>query len=86
MAAATTWAPSGLNRYGLSPDAPTTTAQSELHAVASPGVGDAAAGQLLNPENPLLWFGVIAAITLGLAAFSTSVRVGPAKAALSLGK
>lgn len=84
--AASTWAPSGLSRYGLSSDGPATTAPSELHAVASPGVGDDAVGSLLNPANPLMWFGVIAALTLGFAAFSTSVRVGPVKGSIDLGK
>lgn len=86
MTTATTWAPSGLSRFGLSQDGPTTTTPSELHAVATPAEGAAAAGSLLSPDNPLFWFGALAAITLGLAAFSTTVRVGPAKASLNLGK
>ena len=86
MAGATTWAPSGLSRFGLSPDGPTTTTPSELHSVASPSAGAAAAGSLFSPDNPLFWFGALAVLSLGLAAFSTTVRVGPAKASLNLGK
>lgn len=87
MAAATTWAPSsGGSKYRLADDAPASPATTELNSVATPAAGAAAAASLLHPSNPLLTFFAIAAVTLGLAAFSTSVRVGPAKASVSLGK
>jgi hypothetical protein len=87
MAGATTWAPtSSGSRYRLADDAPASTATTELNSVATPAAGAASAASLLHPSNPLMIFFAIAAVTLGLAAFSTSVRVGPAKAAISLGK
>lgn len=83
---ATTWAPQGPTaKYGLV-DQPASPATSELTAVATPRAGAAAAVQPWNPENPLFWFGAIAAVTFGLAAFSTNVRVGNVRAGLSAGK
>lgn len=39
-----------------------------------------------HPDSPLFWFGVLAATTLGLIGASTSVRVGPFKAAVAAGE
>ena len=84
--AATTWAPTSYGaKYGLT-DGPSSPATSELHAVATPSAGSAVAAQPWNPENPLFWFGALAAVTFGLAAFSTNVRVGSISAGLSAGK
>lgn len=41
---------------------------------------------LWSPDNPLFWFGALAALTFGLVAFSTSVRVGSGRASVSIGK
>jgi len=78
--------PAGPARYHLRADAPLSSAQTELNAMATPAAGAAAAGSLLSLHNPLTWFGIIAAVTLGLAAVSTSVRVGPVKAGIAVGK
>jgi hypothetical protein len=79
------WEPqSPTAKYGLV-DGPASPATTDLTAVATPREGAAAAAQPWNPDNPLFWFGVIAAATFGLAAFSTNVRVGNAKAGLSVG-
>ncbi|MBN9375105.1 MAG: hypothetical protein J0I40_06890 [Cellulomonas sp.] len=78
--------PGGFERYHLSATGPLSSATTELNAMATPAVGAAAAGSLLSLHNPLTWFGILAAVTLGLAAISTSVRVGPVKAGLQLGK
>lgn len=40
----------------------------------------------VSPHSPLFWFGVIAAASVGLMAYSTSVRVGPVSAAVAVGK
>jgi hypothetical protein len=50
-----------------------------------------AAGQefttgILNPQNPLFWFGMILAATLGFVAISGNIRVGPVKAGAQIGK
>jgi len=85
VATATSWAPAGPSKYGMQPGAPTPPAASELNAVASPSQAGQAAGQPWNPENPLFWFAALGAVTFGLMAFSTSVRVGGTKASLNLG-
>lgn len=59
--------------------------RSELPKVAAPSLS-AGASSPLSPSGPLFWVGVIAAASVGLMAYSTSVRVGPASASLSLGK
>jgi hypothetical protein len=57
---------------------------SPLPGVAGPSIKGTASP--LSPSGPLFWIGVIAAASVGLMAYSTSVRVGPASASLSLGK
>jgi len=84
--ATTTYGPSGPGRYGLAQGGPLTNAPSELHAVPTPSEGAAAVGNLWHPDNPLFWVAVIGAVTFGLMAFSTTVRVGKGTASLSLGK
>jgi hypothetical protein len=64
------------------PASNTPTTQSSL---VTPSAAEQSATKALNPENPLLAFGVLAAITFGLMAFSTSVRVGHTSANLSIG-
>lgn len=83
--AAETWAPAGPARFQLASVGPGSPATSELSAVATPAKGAAAAGQPWNPDNPLFWFAGLAALTFGLMAFSTSVRVGKTTAAVSVG-
>ena len=51
----------------------------------SPADGAQDEGRLLSVGNPLLVFGALAALTFGLMAVSTTVRVGKAKASLALG-
>lgn len=65
---------------GPASNTPTATA-----SMVTPSVHEQSAARALNPENPLLAFGVLAAITFGLMAFSTSVRVGNSSASLKLG-
>lgn len=82
---ATTWAPSAPGeKYRLS-RGPATSAETELAAVPSPADGAQDEGRLLSVGNPLLVFGALAALTFGLMAVSTTVRVGKTKASVSLG-
>lgn len=83
--AASAWAPVGPARYGISPTQAPTNAPSELHALATPAEGAANSVRPLHPSNPLFAFGAIALVTFGFMAFSTSVRVGHTKAAVSIG-
>lgn len=68
---------------GPGPASNTPTAAASM---VTPSAHEQSAGRALSPENPLLAFGVLAAITFGLMAFSTSVRVGNSSASLNLGE
>ncbi len=46
----------------------------------------AAPHSLLSTTNPLTWFAGIAAVTFGLVAFTSTVRVGRARGRVSIGK
>lgn len=70
-------------KYGLRSNAPATSVDSPLASVAGHAPSDVVAAWHL--DSPLFWFGAIAAATFGLLAVTTSVRVGPAKAGVSLG-
>lgn len=41
---------------------------------------------LVNPRNPLFWFGVLLVATAGFAGLAGSVRLGPAKLSGAIGK
>lgn len=41
---------------------------------------------LWHPDNPLLWFGVLLGVTVGLIGVTVSGRAGPLKASVSAGK
>lgn len=64
----------------------TTPATTELNAIATPVAGAVAESHIWNPANPLFWVLAIVATTCGLAAVSTTVRVGPASGSVSVGK
>jgi hypothetical protein len=54
---------------------------------AGPSAHDGYEAPPWNPANPLFWFGAVLALTLGgIAAASTSVRVGPVRASVSAGR
>jgi hypothetical protein len=40
---------------------------------------------LTSPDNPLFWFGVFTAVTLGLVGASTQLKFGPIRLAASAG-
>lgn len=74
-------------KYGgsLLPGAATSQGQdTQLTAVAGASPDDQT--PIYSPEHPLFWLGLILAGAVGLAYFSTTVRVGPAEAAVSVGK
>lgn len=41
---------------------------------------------LLDPHNPIFWFGVVLACTLGAVGVAGSVKLGPAKLTAAVGK
>jgi hypothetical protein len=57
-----------------------------LAASAGPAVDERHSDKPWHPDSPLFWFGTLLAVTLGLIGASTSIRVGPFKAAIAAGK
>jgi hypothetical protein len=41
---------------------------------------------VVDPHNPIVWFGVLLLVTVGAAGFAGSVRLGPAKVGAAVGK
>lgn len=82
------WAvPSPASKYGGSFMTPSPATKDDTPLVQIAGPAPAAKGQtsLWHPNSPLAWVGFILAGAVGLAAFSTTVRVGPVKASASVG-
>jgi hypothetical protein len=77
--------PTAASVYGLRAGGPASSNISELSSVVTPSAAGARAESMLHPDNPLVIFGVLAAFTFGLMAFSTSVRVGHSTARVSVG-
>lgn len=69
---------------GLSPVEHAQTTPGPTQHVAVSGHEMPAHG--LSPDSPLLWFGGLLAVTVGLVAVSGSVRLGRAKVSASVGK
>lgn len=72
----------GLNPGSASPPANPIPS---VERSAGPGIADRG-GRPWSPDSPLFWFAAIFAATVGLAAASTSFRVGPVRASVSAGK
>lgn len=75
----------GPEKYGIPASGPASNVPTAQASMVTPSAAGAAAAKVLSPENPLFAFGVLAAITFGLMAFSTSVRVGGTSASLKIG-
>jgi hypothetical protein len=75
--------PTPASKYNVPTNQPATSVDSPLSTAAGPALIDAAPPW--HVDNPLFWFGAIAAATFGLLAVSTSVRVGPARVSAALG-
>jgi hypothetical protein len=80
--------PSPASKYGgafTTASAPSRD-DSPLVQVAGPSPSSLGSESLLHPGGPMLWVGVLLAGMVGLAAVSTTVRVGPLKASAELGQ
>ena len=71
--------------YGASPSLGTGAYSTAPVVRAADDMGSGLA-TLVNPRNPLMWFGVVLAVTLGAAGAAGSVRLGRARVAGSVGK
>lgn len=83
-----TWAvPSPAAKYGgafVSPS-PATKDDTPLVQVAGPAPAAKGANSVWHLNSPLAWVGLFLAGAVGLAAFSTTVRVGPARVSAAVG-
>jgi hypothetical protein len=81
------WAvPNAASKYGGALAGAPVANRDHVAATASAGPSLAVKSPPWSPDNPLFWFGVIAAASVGLMGYSTTVRVGPAKAGVAIGK
>jgi len=71
----------GTTPLGASAVAPAPTAHLAYAREDNPGGWRA----LVDPHNPLFWFGVVLAVTFGAAGVSGSAKAGPLKASASVG-
>lgn len=74
------------NKYG---GAFVSTQHKATDASPLPGVAGpvpSSATSALSPHSPLFWVGALAAVSVGLMAYSTTVRVGPVSASVKAGK
>jgi hypothetical protein len=70
------WAPvMGPEKYGIATDGPAVNTTTELSSVVAPSARATSTA-----------FGLVAAFTFGLMAFSTSVRVGKTSASFNVGE
>lgn len=74
------------SKYGMPGGNLTLAPMSEPGSGAANGAIVGSARKLIDPDNPMFWLVGIAAATLGLVAASTSLRVGPVRGAVSVGK
>lgn len=72
----------GLRGHPGSNGAGTRTVTSNMATADEPQTGLAA---LVDPHNPLVWFGAFLLITVGAASVAGSVRLGKAKVSASVG-
>jgi hypothetical protein len=72
------------SKYGM--HSLTLAPMSEPGSGASNGAISGDVHKLLDPDNPMLWLLGIGAATLGLVAASTSLRVGPVRGSVTVGK
>jgi len=71
--------------YGCTPQAPSYGVAAPTQTMATDDLVTGWRG-LVDPGNPLMWFGVVLAATIGLASVAGSVRLGRAKLTASLGQ
>lgn len=69
--------------YGAAPVSPSTGVAAPTQTMATDDVRTGWSG-LLDPNNPLVWFGGILLVTVGAAGVAGSVRLGKAKLSASI--
>jgi hypothetical protein len=84
MASAAWAVPSPANKYGAAFLEPGRTTNDDTPLARAAGPADNAQSPL-SVHSPMFWVAAILAGAVGLAAASTTVRVGPVKAGVALG-
>jgi hypothetical protein len=69
--------------YGATPQAPAYPLAAPTQAMATDDIRTGWRG-LLDPANPLLWFGIVLLVTVGAAGVAGSARLGRARVAVSV--
>jgi hypothetical protein len=72
--------------FGMAPQAPSYGTAAPTQSMATSGILSGGWKQLVDPGNPLMWFGVVLLVTVGAAGAAGSVRLGRAKLSGSLDK
>lgn len=71
--------------FGIGAQGPSYGVAAPTQAMGS-GMLDGGWRSLLDPDNPLMWFGVVLLVTVGAAGVAGSIRLGKAKLSASLDK
>ena len=71
--------------YGYAGQGPTYGIASPIQQMASDEL-DQGWWALVDPHNPLVWFGALLLVTVGAAGVAGSIKLGPAKLSASIGK
>jgi hypothetical protein len=74
------------SQVGLMPRVQTTGDTGLAASTDRVAVSDGDRFGLFSPSNPLLWFGIFLAVTVGAAGAAGSVRLGKVKLSASAGK
>jgi len=69
--------------YGATPQAPSYGVAAPTQAMGTDDIRTGWRG-LVDPNNPLMWFGVILLVTVGAAGVAGSVRLGRARLGVDL--
>lgn len=70
--------------YGVQPQMPSIGIATPTQHMATDHLKGGIRG-LVDPANPLAWFAALVLVTIGAAGVAGSVRLGPAKLAVSAG-
>lgn len=69
--------------YGATPQAPSYDVAAPTQGMATSDLAYGWRG-LVDPRNPLMWFGVVLLVTVGAAGLAGSVRLGRARLGVDL--
>lgn len=69
--------------YGATPQAPSYGVAAPTQGMSTDDITSGWRG-LIDPNNPLMWFGVVLLVTVGAAGVAGSVRLGRARASVAL--